>query len=35
MPKPVLLDVDRRPFQVPTEHEKLIGSTVRVLIPLK
>lgn len=35
MPKPVLLDVDRRHFQVPTEQEKLIGSTVRVLIPLK
>ncbi|MGA0583868.1 MAG: hypothetical protein ACO2ER_08180 [Castellaniella sp.] len=35
MPKPVLLDVDRLHFQVPTEQEKLIGSTVRVLIPLK
>lgn len=35
MPKAVLLDVDRSPFQVPTKHEKLTGSTLRVLIPLK
>ena len=35
MPKPVLLDVARHLFQIPTEHEKLVGSTLRVLIPLK
>lgn len=35
MPKPVLLDADRKFVTIPTEHEQLVGSAVRVLFPLK
>jgi hypothetical protein len=34
MPKPQLLDVDRRIVAVPTEHELLVGSSIRVIVPL-
>jgi hypothetical protein len=34
MPKPVLLDRNRQFVTVPTMHEKLAGSSVRVVIPL-
>lgn len=35
MPKPILLDADRKFVTVPTEHEQLVGAAVRVLFPLK
>jgi hypothetical protein len=35
LPKPVLLDLAKRLGKVPTAHEKLAGTSVRVLIPLK
>ncbi|WP_423391462.1 hypothetical protein [Burkholderia sp. LMG 21824] len=34
MPKPQLLDVARRIVTVPTQHELLIGSSIRVIVPL-
>jgi hypothetical protein len=34
MPKPQLLDVERRIVTVPTKHELLVGSSVRVIVPL-
>jgi len=34
MPKPQLLDFERRFVAVPSEHELLIGSSVRVIVPL-
>lgn len=34
MPKPVLLDHERKYVTIPTAHEKLPGSTLRVVIPL-
>jgi len=34
MPKPQLLDVERRIVTVPTKHELLIGSSIRVIVPL-
>lgn len=34
MPKPQLLDVERRFVTAPTEHEMLLGSSVRIIVPL-
>lgn len=34
MPKPQLLDVERRIVTVPTKHELLVGSSIRVIVPL-
>lgn len=34
-PKPVLLDTAKRYVAQPTEHEELIGSSVRILVPLE
>lgn len=34
MPKPVLLDVTNKFVTVPSSHERLVGSSIRVLIPL-
>jgi hypothetical protein len=34
MPKPQLLDFERRYVAVPSEHELLVGSSVRVIVPL-
>lgn len=34
-PKPVLLDTAKRYVAQPTEHEQLIGSSVRILVPLE
>ncbi|GJH12667.1 MULTISPECIES: hypothetical protein [Caballeronia] len=34
MPKPQLLDVERRIVTVPTRHELLVGSSIRVIVPL-
>ncbi|MDO3556090.1 hypothetical protein [Ralstonia pseudosolanacearum] len=34
MPKPQLLDFERRYVTVPSEHELLVGSSVRVIVPL-
>lgn len=34
MPKPQLLDFERRFVAVPSEHELLVGSSVRVIVPL-
>lgn len=33
-PKPKLLDVDKRYVALPTEHESLCGSAIRIVIPL-
>lgn len=33
-PKPVLLDVQKKYLTVPTKHEPLVGSSIRILIPL-
>ncbi|PMS21102.1 hypothetical protein C0Z18_07840 [Trinickia dabaoshanensis] len=34
MPKPQLLDFERRFVAVPSEHELLVGSSIRVIVPL-
>lgn len=34
MPKPQLLDVERRFVSAPTEHELLLGSSIRIIVPL-
>jgi hypothetical protein len=34
MPKPQLLDVERKYVAVPSKHELLVGSSVRVIVPL-
>ena len=34
-PKPRLLDVERRYVALPSEHERLVGASVRVLVPLQ
>lgn len=34
-PKPVLLDTAKRYVAQPTEHEQLIGSSIRILVPLE
>ena len=33
-PKPKLLDVDKKYVAVPSEHEKLVGTSIRVIVPL-
>lgn len=33
-PKPKLLDVDKKYVAVPSEHEKLVGTAVRVIVPV-
>ncbi|MDF3822515.1 hypothetical protein P3G55_21620 [Leptospira sp. 96542] len=33
-PEPRLLDVDKKYLALPTEHEKLVGTSVRILVPL-
>ena len=33
-PRPKLLDVDKRLTSIPTEHEAVVGSAVRILVPL-
>jgi hypothetical protein len=33
-PEPRLLDVDKRYLALPTEHEQLVGASVRILVPL-
>ena len=34
MPKPQLLDVERRFVSAPTEHELLLGTSIRIVVPL-
>lgn len=34
MPKPQLLDVERRYVTIPSEHELLAGASIRVIVPL-
>lgn len=34
MPKPQLLDVQRKYVAVPSKHEPLVGSSIRVIVPL-
>jgi len=33
-PKPRLVDVDKKYFAIPSEHEGLVGTSVRVIVPL-
>jgi hypothetical protein len=33
-PEPRLLDLDKRYLALPTEHELLVGASVRILVPL-
>lgn len=33
-PEPRLLDVDKKYLALPTEHEQLVGASVRILVPL-
>lgn len=34
-PEPRLLDVDKKYVAIPTAHEKLVGSSVRIIVPLE
>lgn len=34
-PEPRLLDVGRKYVAIPTEHERLVGSSVRIIVPLE